>query len=61
LPDSEAATGAADLNDLSGKLGAGAERHGRLNLILAGNHQNIRKVDAAGVYPDTYLFRAKRW
>jgi hypothetical protein len=32
-----------------------------LNLIFAGYHQNIRKVDAAGVHPDTYLIRVKRW
>ena len=48
---------AADLDHLAGRFEAGGERELGLHLVLAGDHQRVGKIDAAGPHPEARLLR----
>ncbi len=60
VADRNAISGAIDLDDLTGGFHPGRERQRRLELILAGGHQNIGKVDPGGMNGDARLPRRQR-
>ena len=44
-----------DFENFTGNFGARRERHRRTHLVFAGNHQDIRKINAAGKNANTHL------
>ena len=54
------ALGRVDLDDIAGGLHARRERQRRLELIFAGRHQHVRKIDPGGANGDAHLARRQR-
>ncbi len=44
-----------DLDDIAGRFHARRERQRRLELILAGRHQDVREIQPGGADGDTHL------
>src|SRR5690606_2025868 len=49
----------ADFGDLAGTFHAGREGEGRLELVLAGDHQGVGEIQAGGMHLDAHVARAE--